>query len=510
MRHELTLAMIFFVSCTSAGKKYFVSASGDDDNPGTSAQPFQTIQKVNTLTLSPGDAVFFKGGEEFPGTLSLTLNGTEQDSVVIGSYGDGRAVINGGNGLAATLRGKYFSFGNIDAKGSGRKEGNTSAGIQLVETSHALLENIRAEGFQKSGVGLWNCNNMLIQKVTAENNGFAGIYVQGTGKKKSSHIVLRDCAANNNPGDPTNLDNHSGNGILVALSTDVLVDRCTATGNGWDMPRIGNGPVGIWTFESDSVIIQHCISYRNRTREGAKDGGGFDLDGGVTNSIIQYCLSYENDGAGYGLFQYDGASSWRNNIMRYCVSINDAQKTNGSGGIFIWSNDDDPKGLSKCYVYNNLIYNTGSAAVEFEPQSVNSEFFFCNNIFIAKNNLVNGPSSGEKFLGNVWWPLEKGAPFRNYNSLENWARATGQEMGNGKPAGLQTDPLLKGPLEISATNPYQLEKLTAFQLQPSSPLKNKGMNVAAEFNLKKAETDFYGNNIQGSEHPEPGVYEMGE
>src|SRR5436190_17235380 len=135
------------------------------------------------------------------------------------------------------------------------------------------------------------------------------------------------CRADNNPGDPTNLTNHSGNGIVVGNCRNVLIEYCTATNNGWDMPRIGNGPVGIWPYEADSVIIQHCISYRNKTAPGAADGGGFDLDGGVTNSVIQYCLSYENEGSGYGIFQYWSAGNWKNNTLRYCISINDGKIT---------------------------------------------------------------------------------------------------------------------------------------------------------------------------------------
>ena len=100
----------------------------------------------------------------------------------------------------------------------------------------------------------------------------------------------------NNPGDPTNLTNHSGNGIVVGHCTNVLIDHCMATNNGWDMPRIGNGPVGIWCYEADSVVIQHCLSYRNKTSVGGADGGGFDFDGGVTNSIIQYCLVLRKPG----------------------------------------------------------------------------------------------------------------------------------------------------------------------------------------------------------------------
>jgi hypothetical protein len=152
-----------------------------------------------------------------------------------------------------------------------------------------------AEGFQKSGVDLYNCRNSEVRNVIAYGNGFCGINVMGSHQDSSGNILIINCKAENNAGDPTILDNHSGNGILVGVSDSVIIDHCTATNNGWDMPRQGNGPVGIWTWMSDHVTIQYCISYRNKTSKGGKDGGGFDLDGGVTNSLIQYCLSYENE-----------------------------------------------------------------------------------------------------------------------------------------------------------------------------------------------------------------------
>jgi hypothetical protein len=516
----LSTAFIVFFSCNSKkyqdqansnrGKSYYVSVSGNDTNPGTEEMPFKSLQKINTLVLQPGDALYLKGGETFNGKLSLTLNGTKDDTVLLTSYGEGRAVINGGNDQAISLGGKYFKLTNINAKGSGRKSGNTTAGIQLIETSNAVIENVHVEGFQKSGLGLWNCKNMLISKVVAENNGFCGIYTEGTGKKDSRDIVIKDCAANNNPGDPTNSTNHSGNGILVGLSTKVLIDHCSATENGWDMPRIGNGPVGIWAYEADSVTIQYCISYRNKTHKGAKDGGGFDFDGGVTNSVLQYCLSYENEGAGYGLFQYYGASPWYNNTMRYCLSINDAQQTEGSGGIFIWSSDPDSTHLSKCYVYNNVVYSMHSPAVEFEQASLNTQFFFTNNIFIGKGNIINGPASGEKFIGNVWWSPESRITFRNYASLQDWANASGQEKLNGKLIGRQTDPLLKSPFTTGITDPYQLDKLTGYMLQPVSPLKNTGMDVTGLFKVTDVSMDMFGNKVPMGSRPEPGLNEIKE
>ena len=75
--------------------------------------------------------------------------------------------------------------------------------------------------------------------------------------------------------------------MKIIHSAQVLIEYCTATNNGWDMPRTGNGPVGIWAYESDSVLIQRCIAYRNKTQKGAADGGGYNFDGGMTNSIIR-------------------------------------------------------------------------------------------------------------------------------------------------------------------------------------------------------------------------------
>ena len=64
--------------------------------------------------------------------------------------------------------------------------------------------------------------------------------------------------------------------------------------------------VGIWTYASNRVTIRSSESYGNRTG-GHADGGGFDLDGGVTNSVIEYCYSHDNDGPGFLVWNYEGA-----------------------------------------------------------------------------------------------------------------------------------------------------------------------------------------------------------
>lgn len=500
----------------SAGKSdsektcYIDNILGDDNNPGTIKKPIKTIGTLNLRLQKTALCIYFAGGQIFDGTLLLNgIIGTNSNPIKISSWGNGRAVINGGNSEAIKVENcKNLLISNLNIKGNGRKGGNVSNGLTMTRTLSCLVEQVRAEGFQKSGVDLYDCKIMTLRKVLAIDNGFCGINVIGSARNLSGNIMIQDCKAENNPGDPTNLDNHSGNGILVGVSDSVIIDHCSATNNGWDMPREGNGPVGIWTWESDHITIQYCVSYRNKTSRNAKDGGGFDLDGGVTNSVIQYCLSYENQGAGYGLFQYAGASDWSNNVIRYCVSINDAQKTEGAGSFFIWNGSNDSHQLANCMIYNNVLVNSFAPIISFEKSSEHKNFKFCNNIFLSSGQPITGNSTGSSFLGNDWWNTEGELKFMKFASLAEWAKSTRQEMIQSHQVGMQLDPKFKGPLVTDITDPYQLNTLYGYTLQPESPLRNKGLDLKLMFGTEIPRNDFFGNPVPLGTATEPGIFEM--
>ena len=496
---------MFCTCCGQAiGRAYYVSASGQDSNPGTLDLPFKTIAALGNLQLMPGDTLLFRGGDSFAGTLRLLAQGTEKMPVVIGSYGAGRACIDGGDSLAVIIAGRWYQLRNINARGAGRKTGNTTHGISIYDTEHAVVEGVRVEGFQKSGLSVYQSKSVDVKNIHAIHNGAIGISVF-----ESEDVRVSDCLAENNPGDPTRLDNHSGNGILVGQSKSVTIDHCVATNNGWDMPRVGNGPVGIWAYQSDRVMIEYCIAYRNRTSPGAKDGGGFDFDGGMTNSVIRNCLSYENEGAGIGLFQYYGADQWKNNTICYNISINDGIKTHGAGVVFIWNGGPSVDELADCYVFNNVVINERKPAVVFEPSSAHKNFVFFNNIFVANGEIVSGPTSGDRFIGNVWWNTPGGnISFRGCDSLEAWSSQTGQEMYGGQLRGSQVNPLLETPYFIKLTDPYQLEQLTGLQLQANSPAKDAGI-APKRFGVPVTpKHDFFGNAVPRGDSWDPGVHEI--
>lgn len=493
----LQFALMFFVcnfcnaqknAHTPKGRAYYVSVTGNDAAAGTKGAPWQTIAKVNATVITPYDTILFAGGETFNGTLYLSnITATASRKLSIESYGKGKATINGGDSNAITLyKCSNVILYNLHCKGSGRKTGSTKDGIVINTCSNCAVMDIDIEGFQKAGLLVYASTFVKVLNVKALDNGFAGISISGDyGYHNCSDIYIWRCNAENNPGDPANLTNHSGNGIIAGYCKKVLIDECTATNNGWDMPRTGNGPVGIWCFEADSVIIQNCISYKNKTSQGGGDGGGFDLDGGVTNSIIQYCLSYQNQGSGYGIFQYAGAGNWHNNIIRFNISENDGNVSPAHAGIFIWNSSRDTNQFKNCQFYNNIVYNSQNAAITYDKESEHAGFVFYNNIFVANDTLIYGENGegNDTFIGNNWYSLKSGFNIKGITNFTEWATKYRQEQKKGKLLGLNVKPAFKNPGNTTIISTSGLLSFDNYYLPPTDILLTNGLDLKAEYNI---------------------------
>jgi hypothetical protein len=486
-----------------AGRAYYISPTGNDRNPGTREAAFQSMGRLNEIHFNPDDSIFFEGGRHFSGNLSIHTQspGEPQHVFLIDSYGSGRAVLEAGNKSAVLIENtQWLLIKNLTLKGSGRKKGNSQSGVLILNSRNITADSLEITGFQKSGLRIDYSKNITIKNIIARENGFAGISVGGSAisKKTNHNIYIGYCRAENNPGDPSNLKNHSGNGIVVSSCTHVVIEYCTATNNGWDMPRKGNGPVGIWAFEADSVMIQHCLSYRNKTSVGGADGGGFDLDGGVTNSVVQYCLSYENQGAGYCLFQYLYASPWHNNIFRFNISENDGAVSDAHGGIYIWNSSSDRDQFYNGWVYNNTIYNTKGSAVVYSELSKRKGFGFYNNIFITRHDLVRGKTGQDIYRGNDWWNMDHMLTPGNGNGLESVGDRGKGDWGKFKI--LNTNPHFIKAGKTGLTSASGLRQFDHYALSINSPLRNSGLDLRTEYGINIGDFDF-----NGKEPPVTGI-----
>jgi hypothetical protein len=488
-------------------RSFYVSSRGSDSNDGTKYNPWKSLEKINTYSgFKSGDSILFEAGHEFKGTLRLDSikEKNETSSLYIGSYGTGKAIINGGKAAAVILKKVHrFKLCNLIIKGDGRETGNVDDGIQILKCNHFFVDSIDISGFQHSGLLVKLAHDFKITHVHAHDNGFAGIHVTGSkqqaeGVYENKNGYIADCIASNNPGDPTVFRHHSGNGILVSNSKNVLIEYCLAYNNGWDQPAQNTGgPVGIWFWDATDCNIQYCISHDNKTNRNAKDGGGFDLDGGVSNSKIQYCLSYNNEGAGYGLFEFGAVKEWKDNIVRYNISINDGTLHDGS--VAIWASKGSK--MRNCEIYNNTFYNDGEKAYSLSIVSHMPEFNFRNNIFVYRDGFLCFGHELEKgkefFQNNCYHSLTSKKEIAGYLDLNEWAKVTGNEMKEGVFVGRFQNPKFVAPALVKLENPRELNQqyLRGLGLMPNSELIDAGCNLKTKHNLEMGAHDLIGTRI---------------
>ncbi len=408
---------------------YYVSLLGDDSNVGTSkASPWQSIERVNAAQLLPGDTVLFQANQTFLGNLCFANKGTGRvdKPITVSSYGSGRATIDARNGIGFVVKNmRSVHLRELNFVGAGASE-NADSGIVFINTlpggiklGDIRIHHVEVSGFKHSGICFraeppdrsWSgfCDVKITYAVSHDNGdtGISCIGVWNPERDGYAHadFYVSNCSVYRNAGIPGK-GGHSGNGIVLAQVDGALIERCRAYENGSLNDYDGGGPVGIWVWDANRVVIQFNESHHNRTGS-SKDGGGFDLDGGVRNSTVQHNYSHDNDGPGYLLAQFSGAPAFYGNTLRHNVSVNDGRK-NRYGGIHLWSTGASG-GITDTTFYANTIFTTQSAegnpaAVDCASEGIRNIRFY-NNCFQTDGRaaLVRGKTNPNAlFEGNTF------------------------------------------------------------------------------------------------------------
>ena len=162
----VTLFVLLCISgITNAANYYFSNITGNDSRTRLAAQcpltPWRTLSKLNAefSSFQPGDSIFFKSGETFYGSITISRSETAAPPIILSAYGTGaKPIITGLTTLS--------SWTNL---GGGLYEKTLTSppthSLNMVLFDGALLQPIGR--FPKAGLG--NASYYTIQSFQTSN-----------------------------------------------------------------------------------------------------------------------------------------------------------------------------------------------------------------------------------------------------------------------------------------------------------------------------------------------------
>ncbi|MBQ8752421.1 MAG: hypothetical protein IJZ13_04880 [Clostridia bacterium] len=344
-----------------SGTTYYVSASaGNDQNDGKSPQtPFKTAEAVNALTLKAGDNVLFKRGDVFTGA-HLVLNGMgeakEGKWITLDAYGIGAnpvfkepAQVAPAISLTRMTTSKGYRIRHLDI--DGYRQGicvkktsmelafdglvisdctiqNITLNKQFHDGDRANLPNGAALAF---GIWLYNVKNVTVKNVTLKNTD-CPIQVQG-GEMLFDNIDMFNC-----PMQGVMIYGATGGvdyDTLMKLPGTIIFQNSRIRYVGY---RCGTwGSTGFLVENTVGCIIKNVEISHVINSQAGYDSCAIDWEQSNVNCTIEDVYAHDCHGPFVLALEHaapaDGNS--RGNVIKNCVSVNNALHGNGEVGSFI-------------------------------------------------------------------------------------------------------------------------------------------------------------------------------
>lgn len=419
-----------------AANYYISTDSGDDSRTMEEAQnpatPWKSIAKVNHIfnTLEPGDALLFKRGETFYGSLHINASGTASAPIVIGEYGSGPKPI-------------LTSFQAIDKwkpLGDGIFESIDAIDSENVQV--LLINGQRQELGRYPNRDTENAGYHTIEEV--ENNAIKSSQLASSPNWEGGNIVIRttDWVINN-----YSIERHSGDQIKFAGNISpyqakagygFFVSNHLSTLDSYGEWYFNPLTRKIYVFlgerspnnmEIEVTTLDNLLTkdYRddNIRIEGLHLRGSnkhiIHLEGGNNIVINQSEIEYAG---GDGIYALSVTNLLiENNIVRYIYNnslnlrygndeaIVQNNKISNTATIAGRTKNDDAAGIGifvggeKILVQNNSVINTGFNGIQFSGNYINIKNNFVDNYCLIKTDgggiYTFGGTSYQKYFGRI-------------------------------------------------------------------------------------------------------------
>lgn len=426
--------------------RYVDAEKGRDSNPGTSPdRAWKTLRRATARQLAPGDTLLLRRGCVWTEPLRLAGSGTPAKPITIGAYGQGprpRLAVRDRHVVTNDGPVSWWRITRLDIAGAAALDpyGRTSGaqgGIIFRQSEPSIglvVEDCVVHDVAGAGIAFW-AGRVPGTVYTGWTVTGCEVYHAGTGItcggpwppgsdpwRFHEGLTVRDCRVHDIGTD----------GIVLSHCRDGVIEHCTVWRTG--IGRTKRTPVGVWFFQAQRCVIQFCESFDNHTAGGHADGGGFDLDGGAVDCVMQYNYSHDNDGAGYLVCSYDPKDApCVNCTTRFNLSVNDG-RANDYGSILFWQ-------AYYCRTYNNTCITRVASPLRFTSDTWGN--LFANNLFVvdAKTDIPAVKSSfgidRNEFKNNLYWRTGGRVRFEvqearklDFRGFEKLVRGSGERTGD--------------------------------------------------------------------------------
>jgi len=352
---------------SAAPDRFYVDPGGSDTGPGSSGQPWETLQHA-VDNVGPGDRIYVR-----PGTyagMRIETSGAPGASIRLLATAAGEAVIN-------------------------------RPGPNNRHDSNVEVETWDGDGT----VAYW-----IIEGLEVKNAPNWGIDVRGNSTNHSRHITIRDNNVHHNGVNSVktgiffaftdhanvvgNHSHHNGeHGVYLSNSGDDfkvkdnrlrLNERCGLHMNG-DLSQGGDGLI------SDGLVANNWIE-----GNGVEGCAGVNMDG-VTDTMVSNNVIVENHASGITLFKQDGAQcSRRNEVVNNTV----VQAADGRWAIVIGG-----AGCIDNTIHNNILLTRHSFRGSIEMPTANVPGLDSDYNVVADRFTVN---DGSSVIGLTGWQTATG------------------------------------------------------------------------------------------------------
>jgi parallel beta-helix repeat protein len=447
-----TLGLILFLSCFSiafaGANTYYVAPppNGDDSNPGTSADPFATIQHAINVSIA-GDSIIvtpgiYQGARFYfkSGTPAMPITLTGQPGAIVNSPGPQNS--NGDN--LWVRNSSYIIVEGFEIHSAPRSGIAVQADPEPDESFGVIVRNNHCHNNGVWGIFTGYAKNILIEgNETSFSGDEHGIYVSNS----SDNPIIRFNIShdNNASGIQINADPVlDGDGII----TNAIIDSNVIYNNG-----VGGGAAINLASVRDSLIVNNLL-YNNRATgiAGWDDGYCDDNPGGCGG---QYIFGTRDNRIYNNTIVMPSNGRWAISLLN--GSINNEIKNNilqnfhAFRGSINLDAESEP-GLDSDYniVKNAFTNNDGDTIITLAAwQALGHD----PNSFIPTANLYVDQANGDYHLVTGSEAIDQGTNLSVSDDLDGIVRPQGGTFDIGAYEYVQACPGDQTDPTVSITNP---------------------------------------------------------